>query len=186
MLDSVLVKVHHILCVDTRGDFAPKKIGQLADDDFELLDRIILITALTVELLEEAVCYVKTELLSSHRIPLVIVDNISVPFRTLSIDDIGSRIAAIRKIGLALRELLLQPLTLLIVNHMTTRFINEETSRLVPALGENWAAITDLRLLLEERSTTRAMVILRSDLEDFGQKELLFRINSKGLDFSLR
>lgn len=152
------------------------------DDELALLDRIILMTALTVELIEEAIRHIKHDLCPHYTIPLVVVDNISVPFRILPLNDIEQRVAAIRRVGLALRELLLLPACLLIANHMTTRFIDAENSRLVPALGDNWAAMTDLRLLLEARPRGRSMTILRSDLHEFGQRELLFSITTQGIE----
>lgn len=169
---------------DTRGDFAAQRIGQMAEHgaDLALLDRIILMTALTAELIEEAIQHIKRDLCPYYPVPLVVVDNISVPFRILPLNDIERRIAAIRRVGLALRQLLLLPTRLLITNHMTTRFIDAERSRLVPALGDNWAIMTDLRLLLEARPRGRSMTILHSDLHEFGQRELLFSITTQGIE----
>lgn len=107
------------------------------------------------------------------------MDNVSIPFRVFHTETIGERVDAIRTLGLLMRRVdPTHETTFVYVNHLTTRFLEAERSFLVPALGENWAVMCDMEIMIEERREGRAMLLMRSDLIDcLGRKELLFRIN---------
>lgn len=108
---------------------------------------------------------------------MLVIDNISVPFRTLYTETLAERVDAIRALGLRLRHSdVAHQRTFLYVSHLTTRFLEPEKPILVPSLGENWAVMCDMEILLEQLHTRRTMTLIRSDLVDFGQHEVSFRI----------
>jgi hypothetical protein len=113
--------------------------------------------------------------------PLVVIDNVCIPFRSLKTETIDERVGIIRSFGLQVRCLLCNA-TVLVTNHLTSRFFGGKTI-LVPALGENWAVMVDLQLLLEPRSRYRALTMARSDYELFPRKELHFEIGFDGITF---
>lgn len=151
-----------------------------------VLDRLLVIRALTVEALLEAADYIE-EQLDSTRIPLVVVDNVCVPFRVFKSDNVAERTMYIRLFGLRWRRLGHRT-TLFFTNHLTTRFIptatGESRSVLVPALGESWSIMCDLQILLEQdHASNRNLLIMHSDFEEYPRKQLFFEIQNDGIIF---
>lgn len=105
-----------------------------------------------------------------------------MPFRILHCESIAERVVAIRDFGLRLRRVIrLREVSGLVVNHLSTRFVegigsDARRTTLSPALGENWAAMSDLQLLLECTSQRRRVLLTRSDLCDNVFRELEFSI----------
>lgn len=117
---------------------------------------------------------------------MVIVDNVSVPFRIVQFNTAKERAETIQDFGLRWRSLMGEhECTLLFVNHMTTRFEGERAV-IVPALGATWSELVDLRLLLEQDECARGrrwLSVHKSDYESLPRHSLRFEIHDRGINF---
>lgn len=169
------------------GNFPITRLVELCNES-SVLERIRIIRSYTFsELLQALEFSSQQQATDDNQVQLIVLDNVSVPFRTLRTSSVSERVEAIHTFGLRWRRLGHDTATTLVcTNHLTTKFLPSEEDNgrgrkaiLVPALGENWAIMTDLQLLLEERSNGRTLLITRSDFESYKQTELSFQITVK-------
>ncbi|KAI9599267.1 P-loop containing nucleoside triphosphate hydrolase protein [Syncephalis fuscata] len=181
--------------IDTEGSFRPERVHKLAEyaarraneqlkfDAMRVPDVLHRIHYFRVHTHLELIALIHTleEFVRSRtKIRLIVIDSIAFPFRQ-SFENMSQRIRLLTNIARSLLSMARQyQLGVLMINQMTTQLNHAQgTSTLVPALGDSWGHMPNIRLTLFWRQNIRYALLFKSPL--LADALAAFTITSNGL-----
>jgi len=115
---------------------------------------------------------------SRPRVKLIIIDSIAFPFRW-DCEDFSMRTRLLNLMAQTLNTVAVSHgLAVVLTNQMTTR-INEDSSRLVPALGESWGHSSAVRVVLYWENAQRHALLFKSPCSK--EVEVLYQVTTAGI-----
>lgn len=129
-----------------------------------------------VELL--AVVHQFFEFVKNHpKVRLIIIDSVAHAIRS---EELTTKTRIMLNIVTKLRELAIHTdIGILVVNQVTTRFNNDGTSNIIPALGETWSYVPAVKILLSREGNLRIASLTKSPTRP--PAEARYEITSGGI-----
>ncbi|KAK9792999.1 hypothetical protein WJX73_005778 [Symbiochloris irregularis] len=170
----------HALFIDTEGSFMLERAAQVADACIKhlkhiaaashdtvqaraadlltrqsILDNIFYLRLHTHEELIEALQNLGGLLAQQSQVKVVVIDSITFPFRQ-ELQDLAQRARTLGRIAQdLLRVAESRHVAVVLMNQVTTKVLEEDVSKLIPALGDTWAHAVTNRIMLHWQDEAR-------------------------------